>query len=248
MKKFICLVAVLLMFVSTAQLVSAVTTDIKREAGYISLNTSKTKEVEPNIAKVTFAVENTANDAQSAAADNNAISNKIINALKSVTNAQTDVIKTANFSVRPVYSSTMNGKRVIKNYTAVNSVTVQTKDINKVASIIDKAIAAGANRTDDLIYSYENGKKVCSEIYPELMTELKNQAAALAVAGGTSLDGIKYINASCSSDSNIVSNGRYYAKSMLASDSSMVEEAAGAVVEAGKIKIRVYVNADFYVK
>ncbi len=248
MKYFICLVSVLLMFVSTAQLVSAVTTDTKRESGYISLNTSKTKEVEPNIAKVTFAVENTANDAQSAATDNNTISNKIINALKSVTNSQTDVIKTANFSVRPVYSSTMNGKRVIKNYTAVNFVTVQTKDINKVAGLIDKAIAAGANRTDDLIYSYENDKKVCSEMYPELMTELKNQAEALAVAGGTSLDGIKYINASCTNDSNIASNGRYYAKSMLASDSSPVEEAAGAVVEAGKIKIRVYVNADFYVK
>ena len=43
-----------------------------------------------------------------------------------------------------------------------------------------------------------------------------------------------------------VSNGRFYAKS--ASLDSTVGESSTTPVEAGKVKIRVYVNADFYVK
>lgn len=227
---------------------AVVTTETKKDAGYISLNTTKTKDVDPNIARVTFAVENTAENAIKASAENNEISNKIINALKTITNTQTDVIKTNNFSIRPVYNTTSSGKRVIKNYTAVNSVTVETKDINKVAKLIDTAIANGANRTDGLTYSYQNDKNVCKELYPELVKELREQAFALAQAAGSSLDGVKQINASCNTDS-YASNGRFFnAKSAGFSMDSAVEEAAPTVVEAGKVKIRVYVNADFYVK
>lgn len=218
----------------------------KRDAGYISLNGSTTKEVEPNLARITFAVENTASDAQKAAAENNETSAVIINALKQLTSSETDVIKTNNFSVRPIYSTTSSGKRVIKNYMAVNSVTVETKDISKVAKFIDTAIANGANRTDGLSYSFENDKGICNELYPLLLKELKVQASTLAQAAGAVLDGVKHINASCNTDIS-VSNGRFYAKAM-DSAGSMVEEAASAPVEPGKVKIRVYVNADFYVK
>ena len=55
----------------------------------------------------------------------------------------------------------------------------------------------------------------------------------------------KHMNASCNMDSYI-SNGRFYAKN--ASFDSAVGEATSTPVEAGKVKIRVYVNADFYVK
>ena len=50
----------------TGVCVNASDTGIKKEAGFISLNASKTKEIEPNIARVTFAVENTAETAQKA--------------------------------------------------------------------------------------------------------------------------------------------------------------------------------------
>ena len=154
--------------------------EIKKEAGYISLNGNKEIEVEPNIAKITFAVENTANDAQKATAEQ-------------ITNPKDDVIKTTNFSVRPVYS-TQGGKRTIKNYTAINSVTVETKDISKVSKLIDTAIANGSNRVNGLSYGFEGQKKVCAELYPELIKDLKSQANILALAAGTSLDGIKHMN------------------------------------------------------
>ena len=78
------------------------------------------------------------------------------------------------------------------------------------------------------------------------MKDLRNQAAALAAASGSVLDGVKFINASCNTDIS-VSNGRFYAAKAM--DSSAFAEGASATpVESGKVKIRVYVNADYYVK
>ncbi len=216
-----------------------------KNSGYISLNASKTKEVEPNFARVSFAVENTADTAQKAAEKNNQVSSVIINALKSVSDSSTDVIKTNNFSVNPVYS-TSAGKRVIKNYMAVNSVTIETKDTSKVAVFIDTAIKNGANRTNGLYYSYENDNGVCQDIYPSLLKDLRAQADSIAKAAGTVVTGVKQIGASCSTNM-AVSNGRFYSAKMMM-DSANAESAISTPVEAGKVKINVYVNADFYVR
>ena len=219
----------------------------QKEAGYISLNASKVKEVSPNIARVSFAVENTAINAQTASSENNKISNQIITALKQVTKEDTDVIKTNNFSIRPVYTTNKNGTREIKNYIAVNSITVETKDTSKISLLIDTAISNGANSTNGLSYSFENDNSMCMELYPELIKEIKNEALKIAQASGETLDGIRRINASCNIDS-VVSNGRFYANSFAAMDSKVEESVPSTPVEAGKAKVRVYIDADFYVK
>ena len=246
MKKIILFLVIFLSVIFITQSSNAVvSSEYKKEAGIISLNNTVDKELDPNFATITFAVENTASDAKKAVAENNEKSNKIINSLKALTNAQTDVIKTTNFSVRPVYSTSSTGKRTIKNYTAVNTVRVETKDISKVASFIDAAINSGANRTDNLTYTLQNQRTICNEMYPSVVKELRNTAAAIATAAGTSLDGVKQLNVSCNTNS-YVSNGRFYAKSMAVSDEAAAIEPTP--IEAGKVKIHVYVNADFYVK
>ena len=80
--------------------INSANAEVKKEAGYISLNASKNKEVMPNRAKISFAVEAIENEAQIAVAKNNEISNKIINALKEITFTETDTIKTNNFFLK----------------------------------------------------------------------------------------------------------------------------------------------------
>ena len=247
MKKSLIIVSICMgLLLSSAIKTSA--NEISQEKGYISLSGEKTKEVEPNQAKITFAVENTAQTAQKAAEENNNTSSKIITALKTITDAQTDVIKTSNFSISPIYSSSSSGKREIKSYSAVNSVTVQTKDISKVSKLIDTAIASGANRTNNLYYSYENSGSVCRELYPEILKDLKNDAQALALAGGSAVTGIKHINASCNNDISPISNGRFYSAKAMMADGAAGESSMSTPIESGKVKIRVYVNVDFYLK
>ena len=216
-----------------------------RSAGYISLNATKEKEIEPNTATIRFAVECTAQDAKSAAAENNKASNKIMSALKNLASDK-DILRTTNFSINPVYNTTSSGKRVIKNYVAVNSVLVETKDVSKVPLFIDSAISNGANRTDSLSYSFKNDRSICNEMYPELVKELTSQARIIAQTAGTTVDGIKQLNASCSMDSTFSSGRLYMAKAMGSMDAAA--ESAAPAIEPGKVKVRVYVNADFYVK
>lgn len=247
MKKTFFVIALCFACLSYSQFAFASIDQIKKESGYISVSGSDTKEVNPNFASVTFAVENTASDAKKAVEENNVISNKIVTALKTVTTADTDVIKTNNFSVRPNYSKTNDGKSVIKNYTAVNSISVETKDVNKISNFIKVAISSGANRTEGLYYSYESSKDICNDLYPALIKSLSDQAVLIAKSAGTTVDGIKHINASCNIDT-VVSNGRFYAKAMSGASSDSAQESLSTPVESGKVKVRVYINADFYVK
>ena len=244
MKKIFLLLACISLFTINQTVNAAVISDTQKTAGYISLSGSETKEVEPNMASITFAVENNANTAQIATDENNSISNKIIEALKLIIDSKADTIKTTNFSVRPNYT-TIAGKRTIKNYSAVNSVTVTTKDITKVSQLIDVAIANGANRTNNLQFGIEKPQQTCNELYPQLVKSLKSQATILANALGSSLDGLKYMNVSCNADT-VANNGRFYANKAL--DSVVGETTQSAPVEAGKAKITVFVNVDFYVK
>ena len=220
----------------------------KKDIGYISLNESKSIEVEPNIARVSFAVENNADSAQKASVANNEVSNKIINALKRLTDDKADVIKTTNFSVRPVYTYSKDGKKNLKYYTAVNSVTVQTKNIKNISSLIDAAISAGATRTDGLSYTYENENAACNELYPQVMSSLKKQANSIAQAAGATVDGIKYINASCSTNATFSNRRIYLAKAAVSDGMSESEDSSSTPVEAGKVKVTVHINVDFYVK
>ena len=226
MKKTFFVIALCFACLSYSQIAFASIDQVKKESGYISVSGSDTKEVNPNFASVTFAVENTASEAKKATEENNAISNKIITALKTVTTAESDVIK---------------------NYTAVNSISIETKDVNKISNFIKVAISSGANRTEGLYYSYESSKDICNDLYPALIKSLSDQAVLIAKSAGTTIDGIKHINASCNIDT-VVSNGRFYAKAMSGASSDSAQESLLTPVETGKVKVRVYINADFYVK
>ena len=246
MKKiyFLAVIFAALLFINQSA-TPAISSETGKNAGYISLSASKEKEIEPNTATIRFAVESTAADAKSAAAENNKASNKIMSALKNITTDK-DILKTTNFSINPVYNTTSSGKRVIKNYVAVNSVLVETKDVSKVPLFIDSAISNGANRTDSLSYSFKNDRSICNEMYPELVQELTSQAKIIAQTAGATIDGIKQLNASCSMDSTFSSGRLYAAKAMNSMDA--VAESAAPAIDPGKVKVRVYINADFYVK
>ena len=159
MKNFKCclLLICLIFFSSNVSIASAIDTS-KKEAGFISLSANNEQEVEPNLLVITFSVENTGSDATKASNENKIISNEIITNLKLILTDTNDKIKTTNFNVRPVYSTTPTGKRIIKNYSAVNSVTVETRNIHKASSLIDSAISSGANSVSGLNYLFNEEK------------------------------------------------------------------------------------------
>jgi uncharacterized protein len=95
----------------------------------------------PNEAQFSFGASVTAPTAKSALTANARRMNALIAAIKGL-GVPPASIQTAQISLTP--NTNQNGTKVI-NFTASDSVSVTTKDVAKSGSIVDAAVAAGAN-------------------------------------------------------------------------------------------------------
>src|SRR5574344_1105935 len=148
MRKFLVLFLGVLVLGLTANGADAIT---NKSQGYISVKTSATKEFEPTIALITFTVETTDKTLEKASDINKKASENVYMALKGIIDVENgDWVKTANFTVTPVYSYE-NGRQVFNNkYTVTNSVLVKTDNVNLISKLIDTSLAKGANRINNL--------------------------------------------------------------------------------------------------
>lgn len=211
--------------------------------GYISVNSSLTREVDPNIAEINFAVETQNKSIDVATNDNKKVVNQILTALKAkLDNKNGDVITTGNYNVRPNYSYSKDNKKTLLGYSVVNSIKIKTKDIYNLGKLIDLVIAQGANRVDSLNFSFDNEKSVCNELYPSVVKDLYSQASVIARALNANILGVKSLNANCSVQYN---NPILSAAAKSLSDSISYQPTP---IEPGKIKIYSYVNADFNIQ
>jgi uncharacterized protein YggE len=103
--------------------------------------------VKPDQAKLNFAVVTQGPAAAQAAASNAKRTTAVIDALKKALGAGAE-IRTTNYSVSPNYNHRDGGAPTITGFTAQNTVEVTVNDIEKLGSIIDTGIGAGANRID----------------------------------------------------------------------------------------------------
>ena len=156
MKKFLLIAALSIVILGSLS-TQAITTTNGIERGYISVNTTANAELAPDVAEVSIAVQTfDTKSMQKATLQNKEISEKVIKELKGMINpVNGDFIKTTDYNASPIY--TYNGnKRNLDKYQVSNSVVVHTKSIDKVGSMIDKAIALGATNVNSLSFSVSN--------------------------------------------------------------------------------------------
>ncbi|MDR1327246.1 MAG: SIMPL domain-containing protein, partial [Heliobacteriaceae bacterium] len=133
----------------------------KDDRGTLSLRTSANKEIAPDVADVTIVIQTKdSKSLQKAVEDNKEISNKIQAALKGMINpAKGDYIKTENYSASPDYYYTKDGKQTIKGYTVNNNIRVNTRELEKAGSMIDKSFELGATSLGGLNFSVSSYTK-----------------------------------------------------------------------------------------
>ena len=249
MKKTLLVITALSLFAGCATLSSQAVTSNNSERGYISVSTSANTEVAPDVAEISFAVQTSDNKSmQKATQLNKEISDKVYSVLSSMLNASNgDYIKTADFSASPIYTYSGN-KRNLDKYEVSNRVIVHTKSIDKVGTMIDKAIEAGATNVDNLTFSVSNYDSQCNELLGIAAKKAQTRASYLAKNLAASLDGVRSVDLSCNAN-NYGTPRMYMAKNMLASVAD--SEAAGSsptTISKGVVKINANVNASFYVK
>ena len=116
-----------------------------------------TASVDPDLLVIQFGVETQEKTAKEALDANSALMNKIIAAVTSVGITKDD-ISTAGFNIYPVYEGyedpdTKAWKQNLVGYRVTNTIKVETSKLNSAADMLDGAVAAGANRVDNVYFT-----------------------------------------------------------------------------------------------
>ena len=242
MKKLLS-TALVLSAITASMLLSSAAAVVEKDAGYVSVNASSTKEIAPNQAEITVNIETSDKSFQKASAENKVIADKVYSSLKALLNTENgDYVKTGNYSATPVYIYTKENKKVFDKYVVKNNVVVRTQNTELVSKIIDTAIAQGATEVNDLQFLVADYDSACSELLAGLAQKAYMQANIVAASIGQRIAGTKSINLTCNPDGG--SRPRYMMRAKLSMDNASVN----TPIESGKIKIFANVDASFYVK
>ncbi len=164
-------------FVSLALLASV----LAAQTPSIQANGSATINVNPDQAQLTVGVTTQAPTAQSAADQNAAKTNAVIEALKAVLGGS-GTIQTVNYSVYPNY----NTGSVLVGYTVTNTLQVVTADLTLPGPLIDAGNRAGATNVGGLSF----GLRDADPFRQQMLTQAGKQALAHAAAIASGL-GVK---------------------------------------------------------
>lgn len=235
--------AVSLLMLALAVAVSSSAAVVEKDNGFVSVNSSTSKEISPNQAEITVNIETSDASMQKAANENKIIANKIYSSLKTLINEKNgDYIKTGNYRANPVYTTSKDNKRVFDKYVVSNAVVVKTKNTDLISKIIDTSIAQGATNVNDIQFFATDYDLTCNQILADLTKKAYSQADAVAQAANSRVVGIKSISTTC----NAEGGPRPYYKMMAMSAGK--DSVSATPIESGKIKIYANIDASFYVK
>lgn len=218
------------------------------ERCFVSVSTTANTELPPDVVEISIAVQTQdTKSLQKATAENKLISDKVYSSLSAMINKDNgDFIKTTNFNAAPVYNYKNNKKDLVR-YEVSNSIIVHTKSIKDAGAMIDKAISLGATNIDNINFSVSSYDKQCDQLLGIAAKKAFTRAGILAKSANNTLAGIKSMNGSCSTSSNIPQY-RLLAKNMAMSASADSSVESSSPIQGGVIKLYANLNASYFVK
>ena len=161
------------------------------EGTKLSVSGNGTVLVESDLAIVTVGVREASADVLVAQASVNekiaAIKQALLDAGVQETEINTDSINIyANYD----YS---DNTEVIVGYTANNSLSVRTTDIDNVGALIDAAFAAGANTLDNVQFTVQDDSEAREQALTKAVEDARRKADVLAAAAGMQVTAIESI-------------------------------------------------------
>ncbi len=153
----------------------------------ITIQGKGTVKAAPDKVSVSAGVETQAPTAKEALATNTAAMTKVIEALKSEGIDPKD-IQTAMFTVSPRYETRDDGRPArIVGYSAVNSVSVTSHDIDKLGAILDQLVSVGANSIGGISFDIDNPDDKQNEARKLAMEDAIAKAKLYVAAAGAEL-------------------------------------------------------------
>lgn len=146
----------------------------------------------PDRVMLSVAIETESNDAAAAVEENSRRSARVVDALKKLV-GKDDQVTTSGYSVQPRYNVIKPGEAAepkIVGYTAINTVAVESRQIDLAGKLIDAAIAAGANRISNLRFTLAERAPYLRTALEQAGKEARAQAESIATSLGVQLRGV----------------------------------------------------------
>lgn len=204
--------------------------------GTISLSSSETVEVVPDMAEVVFGITTEDKNAGTCQQKNTEQLNQLLEYLKGQ-GFEENSIKTSGFSLEPRYDWSRNERQLV-GYEMTTSVTVTDVPIDTVGTVLTNGVANGANEIDSVSYFSSQYDEAYKEALAKAVELAKGKAEALAEASGRTLGGVKTIEEY--SDSQY---GRYVSAKFSSRATDAVAEEAGGMMDMGVMPGEMQVTA-----
>jgi uncharacterized protein YggE len=151
--------------------------------------------VPPDRATIDVAVETRAATAAAAAAQNARRLNAVLDTLRARGVAATD-LSTVGFAVHPDYAPSPRGEAIRRGYVATNVVRIETRRLDQVGPLLDAALAAGANRVNEVRFASTRHDAVRDSAITIAIANARRTAETMARAGGGRLGALLELSTS----------------------------------------------------
>jgi uncharacterized protein YggE len=149
----------------------------------VTVSGTGTVESVPDSAQFSFGVESLGASAKEALDANTAEMRQVIDALRKAGMDLRD-LRTQNVSLNPRYGD--DGKQVV-GYAATNSVSAQIEELARAGTVVDAAVAAGANQVYGPSLVREDRDELYRQALDAAVAEARAKAQTLAEAGGAAV-------------------------------------------------------------
>jgi uncharacterized protein len=148
----------------------------------------------PDIANIYIGVHNEDPEIAAAVSTNNARTQALVDALKNAGVAEKD-IQTSNFSV---YSSNSydpaTGQSTGTTYVVDNTVYITVRDLTKLGSLLNTAVASGANNINSITFDVSDKTAGMAQARQKAMASASSLASELAKTAGVELGSIQNVS------------------------------------------------------
>ena len=152
----------------------------------ISVNATGSVTAEPDMAVISVGVTTENKNAGVALRQNNVQMADVFGVLDKF-DIENKYRKTIGLSIRPKYHYVQNQERVFDGYVVTNNVQVMICDLDIVGKLIDAVVQDGANKIDNIHFTFENPTSLETKARMAALESAKTKAAEMAEALCTEL-------------------------------------------------------------
>jgi uncharacterized protein YggE len=152
----------------------------------VTVTGEATVGVAPDTAVIRIGVTSQEKTAREAGEANAKQMTSVLAAIKASGIAERD-IQTSRLSLQPQYDPNKGGTARLTGFQATNQVTIRIRDIENLPSVLDRAIAAGANEMSGIEFVVSEQSKLLDQARDDAIADARRKAELYARAAGVKI-------------------------------------------------------------